>query len=263
MLPLAGSKLPQSHDELREAIKRGLAEYSVSAREISVEGGAFPTVDRLHVDLTDARLSRELRLPEPGAPGPERIHVTKVDVHAAPLFFESAPLTLTLNAADASLALAHTTGGDSLLTLARTAHGEVVIEASRADLQELAHKLIVEAASKQGVDIKRTELEVTSRTPRSVEFRAVVTAKMFVMSATVAVSGDVSIDDDLNARFENLKCAGDGMIASTANAFLRPQFQRLQNRKFPLLAFSIGDARLRDIRIEAGETIRVSAEIGS
>jgi hypothetical protein len=45
---------------------------------------------------------------------------------------------------------------------------------------------------------------------------------MFVMSATISVSGDAAIDDQLNARVSNLKCSGDGMIGSLASGSSSP-----------------------------------------
>jgi hypothetical protein len=72
MLPLAGSRFPTSHHELKDAISRGLLHYGITAREVVVEGGTFPAVDSLRVDLTGARVTRELRIASSAKTGTAR-----------------------------------------------------------------------------------------------------------------------------------------------------------------------------------------------
>ena len=96
MLPLAGLELPTSHAALAEAITRGLAHYGVKASDVRAEGGTFPAIGELRVDLTGARVTRELRVASVGAPGEEAVTVSRVEVKAAPMYFEKTPLRLNL-----------------------------------------------------------------------------------------------------------------------------------------------------------------------
>lgn len=263
MLPLAASSLPPSHAALAEAITSGFAKYGLTAREIRAEGGTFPQVASLRVDLTGARAHRGLRPAEPGAAGAERIEVERVEVVATPLYFEATPLQLDLHAQGTVLALAHGADSEPMLVLVRAAQGAVTVEARLADLEALAQSLVASAAAKQGVEIKSTHLKFTSRGPRALAFEAEVAAKMFIMTAKVAVAGTLELDDQLNARLSGLACRGEGMIASAANALLKPRFAEIEHRTFPLLALTLGEVKLRDVRLDAGEALRVHAEFGA
>ena len=263
MLPFNGSRLPDSHGALADAITRGLAHYGVTAREVRVEGGAWPAIEHLAVDVTGARVTRDLRFPRAGALSPEQLRISRIDVTGKPLFFETAPLELAVIATDATLALAPGEGGVSLLTLARVAHGEVSIEARHTDLEAFAHSLIAPLAAQQGVDIQSARLELVSRGPRSIDFRVEVTAKMFVVTARAAVSGRLDITDELNGRLSQLATTGHGMMASAAAAFLRPHLAKLEGRTIPLLALPLGEIKLRDIAISVGATLRLHAQFGA
>jgi len=86
---------------------------------------------------------------------------------------------------------------------------------------------------------------------------------MFIMRAKVTVTGDLEVDDQLGARLAHLTCTGDGMVGSAATAVVRPHLEKLEGRVFPLLAFSLGKVRLKDIELEAGEGLRVRAAFSS
>jgi hypothetical protein len=259
MLPLAGSRFPTSHHELKDAISRGLLHYGITAREVSVEGGTFPAVDSLRVDLTGARVTRELRLASSAKMGTERMQVGKTRVIAEPMYFEKAPLNLDLSADHAILSLGATASSTAVLTLAAAENGEITLTTRRRDLEVFVQELVQSVAGRQGVEIKSTQLQLDSRGPRSLTFRAEVKAKMFIMTANVVVSGDLDIDDLLNARFAHLTCTGDGMVATAATTLVRPYFKKLESRVFPLLAFSLGDVKVRDVSLETGETLRLHA----
>jgi hypothetical protein len=263
MLPLAGSHLPASPFELSEAITRGLAHYGVGAGEVLVEGGEWPAIEQLTVNLTGARVTRDLRLPRGGPPSGEQLRISRIDVTGRPLFFETIPFQLALATTDATLGLARGEDGVSLLTLVRVGDGEITIEAQRADLETLAHSLIVPIAAQQGVDIKATRMTLRSLGPRALEFQIEVTAKMFVVSARAAVSGNVEVDDRFDARLSQLTCTGHGMIASAASAFLRPHLQKLEQRTFSLLGLPLGEVKLHDVSLTAGETVRLHARFGA
>jgi hypothetical protein len=96
-----------------------------------------------------------------------------------------------------------------------------------------------------------------------VSFRAEVTAKVFVMTAALALTGRIAIDDALNAKISDLKLDGDGMILKLAGSFAKPHLDRLEGRVFPLLAFAPGGLNLRNVEITAGERLRVHAVFGA
>ena len=82
-------------------------------------------------------------------------------------------------------------------------------------------------------------------------------------NATVTLSGDVDLDEQLTARLSNLRFSGDGMVANLAGGFIRPKLATLEGRTFPLMSFALGEITLRDVQLQAGETLRLSAQFGS
>jgi hypothetical protein len=119
------------------------------------------------------------------------------------------------------------------------------------------------AAAKQGADVKKTKLMLKQDGPRTVSFRAEVTAKVFIMSATLALTGKLEIDDDFYARVSGLALDGDAMVTNLAGSFLRPRLEKLEGSVFPLLAFLPAGLMLRDIEVSVAPALHVQARFGS
>jgi hypothetical protein len=260
---MADARLPNSTAELADAIVRGLESYRVTPREVICQGGVWPEVTELRVDLTSARVTRTVRLPRASSPIAPVLRIRAIDIVGAPLFFENAPLELKLHATDAGRGLTHPDNGPPMLGLAHVAQGEVTMEVRHADLEALAHTLVQEAAREHGMQVKSTRLALTSRGPRALGFEVVVTAKVLVMTARVTVRGELHVDDHFNARLSHLSCSGDGMMASAATAFLQPRLAALEKEVVALLALPLGQTRLHDIAITAGDVVRMSARFGA
>jgi hypothetical protein len=263
MLPIAHARLPHSTQELADAIVHGLTAYGVTPREVRCEGGVWPEVATLRVDLSGARLSRTLQLPRASGPIAPALRVHAIDVVGAPLFFENAPLQLRLHASDVGLGLVQPENAAAMLGFAHVAQGEVGVEAKHADLETLAHTLVSEAAGQHGTQIKSTRLTLASIAARALRFEVEVTAKVFVMTAKVIVRGELHVDDHFNARLHKLACQGDGMMASAATALIQPRLVALEKEVIPLLALPLGQTRLHDMSIAVGETVRISARFGA
>ncbi len=95
------------------------------------------------------------------------------------------------------------------------------------------------------------------------EAEAKVRARKMFFATTIELKAKLAVDDDLNATVSGLKCTGDGAIGSLACGFLAPHLQKLEGRSFPLMALSLGEVRLRDVRLSAGDQLTVSAEFSS
>lgn len=117
--------------------------------------------------------------------------------------------------------------------------------------------------SKQGAQVKAAQLELIDRGPQSLGFRAEITAKAFVMTARVVVTGQLDLDDELNLRVRDLATSGDGMIASIATGFLRPRFAEIEKRTISLAEYSFAGVALRDMRVRGGESLRIDAKFGA
>ncbi len=263
MLPLAADRLPPSAPDFDQALRDGLKQIGVSARKVTVDGAAYPSVETFQVDLTGAQFNRDVRIPKPGpAQDAPLFQAKSLEIVARPLSFESLPLTVQISAQDAVFACVPEETVGSILTLRKAADGRVEIEIEKSALEAFLKTLAAQAASKQGANVKEVHLHLDSRGPRSVAFTAEVQAKMFVMSAEVTLSGEASIDDDLNLHVSNLALGGNAMAANLLGKFAKPYFDQVQSKPISLAALSLGDVRLRDVTLQAGETLRLQARFG-
>ena len=261
MLPLAGPGFPASLETLIAALRGGFAGRGISVRDIRADG-EWPRLAELTIDLSGAQLSRATRPARANTEPQSGVTIARLAIKAAPFYFETTPLHLDFRAQDAGCGFARDDAQDPVLQLTGAGGGSVVVEAQRADLEAALKTLAAEALAKQGADVKSARLELTDRGPRSLGFRAEVTAKAFVMTARVNVTGRLDVDDELNLRVRDLATGGDGMIASLAGGFLRPRFAEIEKRAIPLAAFSFAGVKLHSVRISGGESLRIEAQFG-
>lgn len=262
MLPLAGPSIPDSTPAFADALKAGLAAHGAPPREVAAEG-AWPALDALKVDLTGAQISRSPQLAKEGAATVGQFTAATFAFVAAPAFVESAPVHASLRAANAEFAITQQSDAEMTLTLKRATDGDLAVEISLADLERVLHSFASEAAGKHGVEIKKTTVTATARGPQAVSLAAEVTAKMFIATAVIKISGDMDLDEHLVARLSNLQFHGEGMVANLAGAVIRPQLARLEGRTFSLADFAPGDLSLREVTFSAGDPLRLSARFGS
>lgn len=262
MLPIIGSAVPSSTSVLQTALKEGFAQYGLATRKVEIEGDALSDIQRLSIDLSGANVTRDARPPQPGKPQEEVAAAQNFALVADPILLEGVPARLSVKAADMGLATA--TGGNHLfLVPQRAKDGHLHLEIERTALESLVQKAASELAGKQGVEIKETHLEFTSRGGRELSFRAEVVGKVFVMKAPVTLTGDVAIDDDLNLHLSNLTVGGSGMIANMASGFAQPYLKKIQEQPISLGMFTLGSLKLRDIQLAGGDRLRLEARFGS
>ena len=194
---------------------------------------------------------------------PPGLHIEDLSVSACPLFFESTPVHLQLRASKSECGFTRDAAGEPLLQVLRTDAGSATIEAQRADLEVALKNFADGFLAKQGADVKSARLDLTDRGPRSLDFRAEITAKAFLMTARVVVTGRLDLDEQLNLRVRDLATSGDGMIASLASSFLRPRFAAIEQRTIPLAAHSFAGLTLHDVRLSGGNALRIEARFGA
>lgn len=263
MLPLAGEKFPASAAELIDALQGGLAARGFATARVKVEAPQWPAVASLAIELSGARITRNVRLPESAGTGGETLRCARLEIVGAPMHFEGTPARLSLCADEVTFALARSAEDEPLLALVSAAHGTVEVEIARTDLEAALQRAAVLVAGDHGVTVKKTALELTAHHSRMLAVKAEVTAKMFVVSAAVKLAGEVSVDDALHARLGQLRVSADGMVGSLVNSVAHPFLEKWEGREFPLLAFSLGSVKLRDVAVRGGESLRLEAQFGS
>ncbi len=83
------------------------------------------------------------------------------------------------------------------------------------------------------------------------------------MKTTVTAAGQVDIDDSLNARISKATCDGSGVIGTLACGFIRPYIAKYEGRSISLMALPLGSVRLRDLTVEAGESLTIHARLSA
>ena len=282
MFPLAGSALPTSAEEFARALSDGLRACGLDLCEVRTDGGSWPEVERLAISFSnvDAKHSMEgflgwrvaagggavadaIRLPvghEQFVAGPT---VEVFELQIAPRLFEKmlGQIHLEAKLCGAVTEFWRAADGALGLTLQSARGGELDAYVFLFDLERVAQRFLANLAEEQGVEVKSSRLEIAAPTPRTLDFRIVVTAKVFIMTATVNVRGSVVLDDQLNARFIGLTAEGEGMMAGMAESVLRPRLAKLEAKTFALGAFVAGGLRVQDVAVSVDDALRLHATL--
>ncbi|HEX4795064.1 MAG TPA: hypothetical protein VH370_14820 [Humisphaera sp.] len=266
MFYLGGSDFPETADGLAKAVAAGLAQMlELPARPPVNLAGAFPAIDRADVNLTGA-VARIDKLPPP----PKGVKSIKpaasarqLQIIGQPVRIETAAVELSLTAQAAQFDYGRDLTGRPMLLLADAKEGKLSVQIRNSDIQQLVLAAATKAAAAQGVQVQEAKLNLSQTAERSIGIEARVKAKKMFMSAVILVRGQLNIDPTLIARLSNLSCTGEGVMGSMACGLIQPHLNELQNRDLPLTALSLGDIRLRDLKLGVTDKVSVSAEFGS
>lgn len=262
MFLLGSADFPQTRDELVASLDEGLRLFGNVAGVQEAEG-EFPRLDRLWVDLSGAQITSALRPSEGVGQREQGITVSVFKVTGDPVRFEQSPIHVRVAGSDVRLAYDRDAGGRPVLVLDAAREGEIEIRVARAELEAILLSLAREAASAHGVSVSDVAVTLRSRGPRSIDFSVAVAASKLFMKTTVTAAGQVDVDDSLNARISNATCDGSGVIGTLACGFIRPHIAKHEGRSIPLMALPLGSVRLRDLTVEAGESLTVHARLSA
>ena len=104
-------------------------------------------------------------------------------------------------------------------------------------------------------------LEISAPTPRTLDVRIAVMAKVFIMTTTVKVRGRVELDDQLNARLTGLVAEGEGMVAGMVESALRPRLAEIEKRMWALGTLVAAGLRVRDAAVCVDDALRLHATL--
>lgn len=265
MIPLAPNAPPESAPSLCEAIRTGCAEKKFTVSAIEARSLHFPSLESLEIDLSGTQLSQVSRFSQPSTAPMEvpTYQVEKFSLQANPILWENIAADLAVNLSNARFLLAQESGGGFFMLLKETDHGSASVKVALTDLQAAAETWIKKAAAAQGAEIKRTALKLHSRGPRAAEIELEVSAKIFVMTATLVIRGTVSIGGSSEIQFSGWTCTGESMITSAANAFLKPRFEQLEKQRISLGALAqaggFGSVEFSELRMDCGEHLHLRA----
>jgi hypothetical protein len=81
--------------------------------------------------------------------------------------------------------------------------------------------------------------------------------------AALHARGQLTIDDQLNARLAGLVVEGEGVVGTLVVGLLHSRLKRLEGLVVPLASYSLGRLKLRDLRIRTENGLEVEATLGS
>jgi hypothetical protein len=268
MFPLAGKDFPTSSDALVTAIGDALADvftFPQKQKSVSISGGKFPDLKTVSINLDGAEVSVDKPPPKPVGIGSRKPGVTveKLTVSGHPIRYGRARLDLDITAKSLRFDFDRDQADHPLLVLAAAHEGNVAAKIDRADIQSLLLEAATALAGQQGVTIQDLQLKLTSEGPRDIAANVRVKAKKMMMSGVIQITGRLTIDDEFNARVSGLKCVGEGFVGGAAATFLQKKLAPIDGTKIPLMAFSLGDVTLRDVKISLVDSLQVNAAFGN
>lgn len=265
MFPLYQKQFPASAEELKTALEASLRRLVVAPGEIvSLREKVYPNLAEIVVNLSDGKVNMKAR-PAPLAAenGEPAINAERLIVTAQPIAFGPASLNLMINAREIVLHQGRERNGNLVLLLHGASEGKIAISVRPEALEALIGQIAKIEADKQGVTIEDVRLVLNISGPRFLRTEVHLRARKFFVRATIRIAGEIEIDDRLVARIRNLICTGEGAISTLACNFLSPHLRKLNGSDFELMALPLGEIKLRDVRVELNDEIRLSAEFGS
>jgi hypothetical protein len=265
MFPLFSSEMPSNADELERLLNESLGRlFTGVANPVAVTDKTFPNLAAIRIKLDGARLRGNPQRP-PRAVGETSpaIAADEMQIDARDVSIGPAAANLRLRASGLEFNQSKDADGEIVLLLHRAASGELEVSADKTAIEEAVATVAKSEAGKHGVAIDQVNLTVRSRSERSVDAEVQLRAKKMFFTTTVRIAAKLDLDDAMNARLSALSCDGEGAIGALACGALQPHLEKLNGRSFSLMALPLGEVRLRDVRIAAGDQIRVIAQFGA
>jgi len=265
MFPLSCKTFPPDAEALRSALEESLRQVlTPSAPMVTLEEKSYPQLAAIRVllDGADAGERPPPRPPRPVGVIEPALQVEHFEISGRPILVQRAKVELFCTARQLEVGQSRDQQGNVLLILQDAAEGRLELAVGLSDLEALVLAGAKMEAEKHGVTVDSLQIELRSRSERALDVVVQVRARKLFLNATVRISGSMAIDQQLSAQLFGLECVGEGTLGTLACGFIAPHLQRFDGREFPLMGVSLGEIKLRDIRIAADRELRVTAEFG-
>jgi hypothetical protein len=262
-LPLAEQHVPATAGQLSESLlsawKLGMA-IKNPAQAVTILGGRYPAVDTLRVDLSEAVIkpggSRVTLKDATG--GTRSLAVGTFAFVAEPMVAHKAPLNVLVTGDDVCFSLRTEKSGKSFLVLTDARSATLHFDAAVADLERLMLAMAREQAAKRGLVVRKVELNLRTRSPKSIDVELYCHTFVGLLPAGLKFTAHVDVDDQMNARLSNLTVDGDDLLGPLVTHFLRPAMKKHEGKTKPLVSFP-GGMTLKDVQIRGGQRITLDA----
>jgi hypothetical protein len=265
MFALHTATFPSSASDLERLLNESLQRIFITeSGPVTIREQSYPHLGAISISLDGARLRADPpHLPVISGKTSPALEIDQLTLSASPLSLGSAEVTLSLSAREVLLGQGKDSNDQIVLFLESATDGNIEISATQTDLEALIAKLVQNQASKQGITIDGVQLKLRQKGVHSLAANVRLRARKLFLSASIQVTGQLELDDQLNLKISDLNCTGDGGIATLACGILKPYLKKIDGQEFPLMSLPLGKVRLRDVRMAVGDTLSVIAGFGS
>ena len=269
IFPLSPGELPQSREELNDSLL-GAWEHALSlpdpSKVISIEGGRYPAIESLRIDVSDGTMQRKNKKEEKSRPdGKPQSHlgVGRFELVGQPLLCEKARLNVNLSAEKVRLDLEHDRSGTPILFLANAEAGKLTFDATSEDLARVVLATARGMAEPYGVEVVSANLQIEAKSPRSVTAKLHISTRVGFIPAGMAFKAHVDIDDAMDARLTGLSVDGDEALGPLIVTLLRPGLAKYEGKSRPLISFPSREMHLHDLQVRVDDAVHLTADFGN
>lgn len=273
MIPFGTGDIPISPDEAARRVTdsiTSLLRVSKSQPSVSCEMSSPEQIKSLQIDLSNVD-SSSARAEKPGSLlkiGNTVLQNFKVSGN--PLVLYGALVQVNVNGSDIPATWSRDDSGamwlvpsmDDNESAEKAASGNVEISSRAAAVEAALRAAVGELAEANGARLKDLRLRLESAGPRGLLVAVDVAAVKFMMTAKVRALAEASLDDDMNLRIGNVEVSGDGAAGTMVANFLAGKAAQWRGREISLSQYMFAGAALRDVQMQVGEELRLSARFG-
>lgn len=267
VLPLAEAQVPSTGGELAASIvaawTKGLV-FPNTSDVVQLQGGRYPAVEQMRVDLSDAVTVPKAKRPGVTTPATsaQSLWVSDFAIIAEPLRSKESQTeaNFQVTARGVRFDLQQSKEGQPLLLMSRSRSGTLHFDVAVRDLEK---SMLTSARERGGmVTVRDVRLDVKSYGPRSLDLKMHVSTLVGFVPAGMTFTARVDIDEQMNTTIYDLTAEGDEALGPILAYFIRPALAKYDGKTKPLMSFPNPEVRLKDVQITAGERITLDAVFG-
>ena len=168
-------------------------------------------------------------------------------------------MRIQFSADDVRLAIGRDSGGKISPTVTAAQHGAASIELTRAELESFLVALVQTAVEEHGAKIQSAELTLAPVGDRAIACSLRLRATKLLVGVDLKIGALAEVDEHLSLRISGLKATGDGLIDSIVAGVLDARLEDHEGRTFELAPRALENVKLTDLKLEAGDPVRISA----
>jgi hypothetical protein len=266
--PIGGKELPDTQDALATAITNGLRqrmELPNNANPVHMDGSAYPALDKLSIDLTDAAISSDRKIPKlkPHGDIEQGVRAKQFEFMADPMKVDGADIHLKITASDVNLGLQHDPTGNPILILSEAKDGKVNCDTTMTDLSRIFRASADFRGKSYGLRVQQANLKLASENEHQLHADLRLHSTLTLIPIALHFTAQADVDDAGNAHLSKLSCDGDDIAGWLISGFIQPALNK-QQRTVPLIAFPTDQIKLHDVGVKLdGDAVHISAAFGS